>query len=93
MVSEVYQGPGQLGYVNGRAVRTRDTGMKGIIFHRDTPILPRDPPDARRAKPRFSVADLAGALGPSASCRAIFKNRFVDYLLISYPEVVYSINH
>ncbi|KAK4319392.1 hypothetical protein Pmani_009675 [Petrolisthes manimaculis] len=56
---EVYQGPGQLGYVNGRAVRTRDTGMRGIIFHRDTPILPQDPPGARRAKPRFSVADLA----------------------------------
>ncbi|XP_050738708.1 transcription initiation factor TFIID subunit 3-like isoform X2 [Eriocheir sinensis] len=52
---EPYLGPGQLGYVPRSAVRTVDKGLQGITFHRDLPILPRDPPDAPRAKPRFSV--------------------------------------
>lgn len=56
---EPYLGPGQLGYVPRSAVRTVDKGLQGITFHRDLPILPRDPPDAPRAKPRFSV--VAGA--------------------------------
>ncbi|XP_053638739.1 putative leucine-rich repeat-containing protein DDB_G0290503 isoform X2 [Cherax quadricarinatus] len=56
---EPYLGPGQLGYVSRRAVHTRDWGMHGITFHRDIPIIPRDPPNAPRSKPRFSVADMA----------------------------------
>lgn len=56
---EPYLGPGQLGYVPRGAVRTVDKGLQGITFHRDLPILPRDPADAPRAKPRFSV--VAGA--------------------------------
>ncbi|XP_045606181.1 golgin subfamily A member 4 isoform X4 [Procambarus clarkii] len=54
-----YFGPGQLGYVSRGAVHTRDMGLHGITFHRELPILPRDPPNAHRSKPRFSVADLA----------------------------------
>ncbi|XP_069158017.1 protein GOLM2 isoform X30 [Procambarus clarkii] len=63
-----YFGPGQLGYVSRGAVHTRDMGLHGITFHRELPILPRDPPNAHRSKPRFSVADLAKE--PSASQNA-----------------------
>lgn len=59
MPPEPYLGPGQLGYVQRAAVRTVDKGLRGITYHRDIPILPRDPPNAPRPKPRFSVA--AGA--------------------------------
>ncbi|XP_068229928.1 protein GOLM2-like isoform X6 [Palaemon carinicauda] len=56
---EPYVGPGQLGYISRGAVHTRDLGIQGIKFHRELQILPRDPPNLPRKKPRFSVADIA----------------------------------
>lgn len=40
------------------AVKTNDKGIQGMQFH-NQPILPREPPNAPRAKPRFSVAEMS----------------------------------
>ncbi|XP_042223426.1 uncharacterized protein LOC121867516 [Homarus americanus] len=73
---EPYYGPGQLGYVRRGAVNTRDKGMQGITFHREIPIVPRDPPNAPRKKPRFSVADMPKE--PAAAQNAPVANAIQD---------------
>ena len=52
-----YNGPGQLQPVKRGAVKFRDKGLYGMSGHQQ-PILPRDPPNAPRPRPRYSVADI-----------------------------------
>ncbi|KAG0717242.1 Retrovirus-related Pol polyprotein from type-1 retrotransposable element R2 [Chionoecetes opilio] len=59
---EAYFGPGQLGYVSQGAVKMKYKGLQGMTSHRGLSILPQDPPDAIRPKPRFSV--IAGNQNP-----------------------------
>ncbi|XP_071534354.1 uncharacterized protein [Panulirus ornatus] len=88
---EPYYGPGQLGYISRGAVRTRDIGLRGFQFHHEVPILPRDPPNAPRKKPRFSVADMAKE--PAASqvgANLVQGNGVADHLVA--PQHIDQVN-
>ncbi|XP_063242656.1 protein GOLM2-like isoform X2 [Bacillus rossius redtenbacheri] len=52
--------PWDLKPVDVGVVRVRPAGLRGMMFH-NMHILPRDPPDAFRPKPRFSVTYLTQA--------------------------------
>lgn len=47
----------QLGPVERSAVEISAKGQQGLQFH-GVPILPQDPPGAKRLAPRFSVTKL-----------------------------------
>ncbi|XP_071534362.1 uncharacterized protein [Panulirus ornatus] len=89
---EPYYGPGQLGYISRGAVRTRDIGLRGFQFHHEVPILPRDPPNAPRKKPRFSVADMAKepAAASQVGANLVQGNGVADHLVA--PQHIDQVN-
>ncbi|XP_066976126.1 protein GOLM2-like isoform X7 [Macrobrachium rosenbergii] len=87
---EPYVGPGQLGYISRGAVHTRDLGIQGIEFHRELPILPRDPPNVPRKKPRFSVADIAREV--AAPQNNIINGENVNGGVLAPPQSIGQVN-